>query len=293
MEKNRHGNNLMVIKHWHSFFSVVSTLTNKTFIMAKATNKKAAAPKKAAAKKVAAKKVAAKSAPKKAAAKKVAAKSAPQKAAAKKAAVPQASMKLAPKKAAAVSDETMLQELFLDSVKDIYWAEKSLTKVLPKMSKAATSPELQQAFTEHLRVTEGQVTRLEQVFELLGKKAAGVKCDAMVGLTKEAETMIQETKKGSKTRDVALIMAAQKVEHYEIASYGSMATLAAQMGLSEAKELLGQTLQEEKDTDALLTQIAESSINEQAEQEGSEGEQGGQQESGGDEEQLTKNAKVE
>jgi ferritin-like metal-binding protein YciE len=186
----------------------------------------------------------------------------------------------------------MLQELFLDSIKDIYWAEKSLTKVLPKLSKAATSPELQQAFTEHLRVTEGQVGRLEQVFELLGKKAVGVKCEAMVGLTKEAETMIQETKKGSKTRDVALIMAAQKVEHYEIASYGSMATLAAQMGLAEAKELLGQTLQEEKDTDSLLTQIAESSINQQAEQEGSEEEEG-QGETGGDEEQLTKDADVE
>jgi len=257
--------------------------------MAKATNKKAAVPKKAAAQKVAAKKVAAKSAPKKAAAKKVAVKSAPQKVAAKKAAVP----KMAPKKVAAVSDETMLQELFLDSIKDIYWAEKSLTKVLPKLSKAATSPELQQAFTEHLRVTEGQVGRLEQVFELLGKKAVGVKCEAMVGLTKEAETMIQETKKGSKTRDVALIMAAQKVEHYEIASYGSMATLAAQMGLAEAKELLGQTLQEEKDTDSLLTQIAESSINQQAEQEGSEEEEGGQGETGSDEEQLTKDADVE
>ncbi len=260
--------------------------------MAKATNKKAAAPKKAAAKKVAAK-----SAPKKAAAKKVAAKSAP-KSAPKKMAAKQAPQKVAvksaaPKKAAAASDETMLQELFLDSVKDIYWAEKSLTKVLPKLSKAATSPELQQAFTEHLRVTEGQVGRLEQVFELLGKKATGVKCEAMAGLTKEAENMIQETKKGSKTRDVALIMAAQKVEHYEIASYGSMATLAAQMGLSEAKELLGQTLQEEKDTDSLLTQIAESSINQQAEQEGSEGAQGGQKESSGDEEKLTKDADVE
>ncbi len=266
--------------------------------MAKATNKKAAAPKKVAAKsapkKAAAKKVAAKSAPKKAAAKKVAAKSAPQKVAAKKAAVPKAAApKVTPKKVAAVSDETMLQELFLDSIKDIYWAEKSLTKVLPKLSKAATSPELQQAFTEHLRVTEGQVGRLEQVFELLGKKAVGVKCEAMAGLTKEAENMIQETKKGSKTRDVALIMAAQKVEHYEIASYGSIATLAAQMGLSEAKELLGQTLQEEKDTDSLLTQIAESSINQQAEQEGSESEEGGQQESGGDEEKLTKDADVE
>ena len=219
--------------------------------MAKATNKKAAA-----SKKTAAKKGAAKSAPQKAAAKKGAAsKSAPKKAAAKK---------------VAVSDETMLQTLFLDSTKDIYWAEKALTKALPRMSKAATSPELQQAFTEHLRVTEVQIGRLEQVFQLVGQKVQAKKCEAMAGLIREAEEMIQDTKKGSKTRDVALIMAAQKVEHYEIASYGSMATLAAQMGLSEAKELLGQTLQEEKDTDLLLTQLAEGSVNQQAEQEGSE-----------------------
>jgi ferritin-like metal-binding protein YciE len=214
--------------------------------MAKATNKKAAA-----SKKTAAKKGAAKSAPKKAAAKKGAA------------------SKSAPKKAA-VSDETMLQTLFLDSTKDIYWAEKALTKALPRLSKAATSPELQQAFTEHLRVTEIQIGRLEQVFELVGQRVQAKKCEAMAGLIKEAEGMVQDTKKGSKTRDVALIMAAQKVEHYEIASYGSMATLAAQMGLAEAKELLGQTLQEEKDTDMLLTQLAESSVNAQAEQEGSE-----------------------
>ncbi len=197
--------------------------------MAKATSKKAAAPKKTAAKSI--------------------------------------PVKVTAKKTVA-GDETMLQELFLDSIKDIYWAEKALTKALPKMSKAATSSELQQAFTEHLRVTEVQIGRLEQVFELLGKKAQAVKCEAMAGLTKEAESLISETKKGSETRDVALIMAAQKVEHYEIASYGSMATLAAQLGLSEVKELLGQTLQEEKDTDVLLSQIAESKINPEAEQEG-------------------------
>lgn len=216
--------------------------------MAKATSKKAAPSKQAAAKKGAAQ-------------------SAPVKASAKK------SSSSAASKAAAASDETMLQELFLDSVKDIYWAEKALTKALTKMSKSATSPELQQAFTEHLSVTEGQIARLEQVFELIGQRAQAKKCEAMNGLIKEAEELISETKKGSKTRDVALIMAAQKVEHYEIASYGSMATLAAQMGNSQVKELLGQTLQEEKDTDLLLTQIAESSINQQAEQEGSEDEE--------------------
>jgi ferritin-like metal-binding protein YciE len=270
--------------------------------MAKATNKKAAT-KKTAAKKAPAKKAPAKSAAKKAVAKKapekVAAKKAvPKKAAPKKAASKKVAYKSAPKKAPAkkvvVSDETMLQNLFLDSLKDIYWAEKSLIKVLPKLSKSASSPELQQAFQQHLQQTEQQVSRLEQVFELVGKKAQGVKCEAMAGLTKEAETMIQETKKGSKTRDVALIMASQKVEHYEIATYGSMATLAAQMGLNEAKELLGQTLQEEKDTDMLLTQLAESQINQQAEQEGNESQESGNgEQGGGDEEKLTKDADVE
>jgi len=262
--------------------------------MAKATGNKAAAPKKAAAKKAAPPKKAAapkKAAPQKAvAAKKAAApkkaiaptKAAPKKAAAKKTAA-YAAPKAAPKKAVAVSDETMLQQLFLDSLKDIYWAEKSLTKALPKMAKAATSEELRQAFQQHTQETEGHVGRLEQVFQLVEKKAQGKKCEAMEGLTKEADSMIKETKKGSKTRDVALIMAAQKVEHYEIATYGSLATLAAQMGLSQAKELLGQTLQEEKNTDNLLTQIAESNINQQAGQEGEESEE--ETEEGGEEDE--------
>jgi ferritin-like metal-binding protein YciE len=253
--------------------------------MAKATVKKAAAPKKAAAKKAA-------GPPKKAVAKKAAAKKAPpkkapgKKAAAKtaaKAAVKNAP-KAAPKKAVAVSDETMLQTLFMDSLKDIYYAEKSGVKALPKLAKAATSEELKGAFQKHAEQSNGQVQRLEQIFEQLGKKAQGKKCEAIEGLIKEADGLIKETRKGSKTRDVALIMAAQKMEHYEIATYGSLATLAAQMGQRQAKELLGQTLQEEKDTDVLLTQIAESSINVQAEQEGSEGGSGGKQGAGGDEE---------
>lgn len=271
--------------------------------MAKATGKKAAAPKKAAAKKSAAppKKAAAKKAvapPKKAAAKKAVAQpkkaaakkavAAPKKAVAKKAApakkaaVKSAPVKAALKKAAPVSDETMLQELFLDSLKDIYWAEKSLTKALPKLAKAATSPELQQAFQEHASETEGHIGRLEQVFERLGKKAQGKKCEAMEGLTKEADSLVKETKKGTKTRDVALIMAAQKVEHYEIATYGSLATLAKQTGMAEIKELLGQTLQEEKNADDKLTQIAESNVNQQAQQEGNESEEGGASEGEGE-----------
>jgi ferritin-like metal-binding protein YciE len=271
--------------------------------MAKATAKKAApkksaapkaAPKKSAAPKAAPKKSAApKAAPKKSAAPKAAPKksaafkASPKKAVAKKAAaktaVKTAAPKAAPKKVVALSDETMLQNLFLDSLKDIYYAEKSGAKALPKMAKAATSEQLRGAFEQHAQQTNGQVQRLEQVFEQLGKKAQGKKCEAIEGLVREADSLIKDTKKGSKTRDVALIMAAQKMEHYEIASYGSIATLAAQMGESQVKELLGQTLQEEKDTDELLTQIALSNINQEAEQEGGESEVSGQQSQGADE----------
>ncbi|WP_242692108.1 ferritin-like domain-containing protein [Aridibaculum aurantiacum] len=155
----------------------------------------------------------------------------------------------------------------------MYYAEKQLVKVLPRLRKAATSPELQQAFEQHTAVTQQQVERLNQVFEALGKKAQGKKCEAMEGLVREAEEIISDTQKGTKTRDVGLIMAAQKVEHYEIASYGSLATLAATMGNPQVKELLGQTLQEEKDTDQLLTELAENNINEQAAQNESEGEE--------------------
>jgi ferritin-like metal-binding protein YciE len=161
----------------------------------------------------------------------------------------------------------MLQKFMHDSLKDIYWAEKHLLKALPKLSKAATNEELKAALNEHVEVTQEQIARLEQVFELLGKKAQGKKCEAMEGLTKEAESIIEETEKGSATRDVGIIMAAQKVEHYEIATYGGLAQLAKTMGLTEVGELLGQTLQEEKETDENLTSIAENDINLQAEEE--------------------------
>jgi ferritin-like metal-binding protein YciE len=161
----------------------------------------------------------------------------------------------------------MLQELFLEELRDIYWAEKHLVKALPKMEKAASSEELANAFNEHLAVTQEQVTRLEQVFELLGEKARGKKCEAMEGLVKEAESVIEDTEEGTSTRDVALIIAAQKVEHYEIATYGGLATLAKTMGINQVKELLGQTLEEEKETDELLTQLAENNINASASQE--------------------------
>ena len=162
---------------------------------------------------------------------------------------------------------SQLQKFFEDSLKDIYWAEKSLTKALPKMQKAATTQELKNAIEEHLAQTETQVVRLEQVFELIGKKAQAKKCEAMEGLIKEGESIIEETEEGSMTRDVGIIIAAQKVEHYEIATYGGLAQVATTMGLDEAADLLNETLDEEKETDQLLTEIAENNINWQAEQE--------------------------
>jgi ferritin-like metal-binding protein YciE len=136
---------------------------------------------------------------------------------------------------------------------------------------AASNQELAAALEEHLDVTEGQVERLERVFEILGKKAQAKKCEAMEGITKEAESIIEETEDGTSTRDVGIVMAAQKVEHYEIATYGGLAQLAKTMGLDEVKELLGQSLQEEKEADETLTSIAEKDINMQAEEEGEEG----------------------
>lgn len=165
------------------------------------------------------------------------------------------------------SKGNMLEEFFVDQLKDIYWAEKHLLKALPKMQKASTTSELQAAFEDHKKVTEEQVTRLEEAFQMMGKKAQGKKCDAMEGLIKESESIIEETEKGSMTRDVALIVAAQKVEHYEIASYGGLVQLAKTMGKDDVAELLQLTLDEEKETDLLLTDIAENNINWEAEQE--------------------------
>ncbi len=116
-------------------------------------------------------------------------------------------------------------------MKDIYWAEKHLTKELPKMQKAATTQELKDAIDEHTAQTEEHVTRLEQVFELMGKKAQAKKCDAMEGLIKEGQSIVEETEDGSMTRDAGIIMAAQKVEHYEIATYGGLVALANTIGL--------------------------------------------------------------
>lgn len=160
-----------------------------------------------------------------------------------------------------------LLELFTDEVKDIYWAEKHLTKALPKMKKAATSPELQDAFATHLEQTKGHVERLEQVFELLAKKPQAKKCDAMEGLVEEGDGIIEDTDDGTATRDVGLILAAQKVEHYEIATYGGLTQLAKTLGRDDIADILAETLAEEKETDELLTGIAEGSINYQSAEE--------------------------
>lgn len=162
---------------------------------------------------------------------------------------------------ARAQNDSMLQEFFVDGIKDIYYAEKHIIKALPKMMKAATSSELKQAFKEHLEVTKTHVTRLENVFELLGKKPQAKKCEAIEGITKEGEGIIEETEAGTATRDVGLIMAAQKVEHYEIATYGGLAQLATTLGLEEAAGLLTATLDEEKEADTMLTDIAENNIN--------------------------------
>jgi ferritin-like metal-binding protein YciE len=157
-----------------------------------------------------------------------------------------------------------LVKLFVDEIKDIYWAEKHLTKALPKMEKAATSDVLKKAFATHLKQTNGHVARLEKVFKLLGQKVQAKKCDAMAGLVEEASSIIEDTEKGTATRDVGLIMAAQKVEHYEIAAYGSLAQLAKTLDREDLKNLLGSTLDEEKQTDELLTTIAEEHVNYEA-----------------------------
>lgn len=201
--------------------------------------------------------------PKKTASKKMAAKKMPaKKAPAKKSAAPKkTASRTASKQASTKTDESMLLEFFKDELKDIYWAEKHLVKSLPKMQKAASSEALANAFAEHLEVTKVHVERLEQVFASVGETPKAKKCDAMDGLVEEGKGIIEDTEKGTATRDVGLILAAQKIEHYEIATYGGLAQLAKTLGLNEAKEILGQTLSEEKEADETLTEIAENSIN--------------------------------
>ena len=152
-----------------------------------------------------------------------------------------------------------LKEFFVDDLKDIYWAEKALTKALPKMIKNATAPELVACLTSHLEETKGHVTRLEEVFSSIDEKAVAKKCEAMTGLIKEAEEIMGDTEKGV-MRDAGIIAAGQKVEHYEIASYGTLATYATMLGYDDAADMLHQTLEEEKAADAKLSEVTEGAL---------------------------------
>lgn len=154
-----------------------------------------------------------------------------------------------------------LKEFFVDQLKDIYWAEKKLVKALPKLQEAATTSELKDAFGNHRQQTMIHLDRLERVFGILNEEVDSSKCPAMAGIIDEGEDIIDDTDEGTAQRDAALIFAGQKAEHYEIATYGGLVTLAKTMGYNDAAEVLSQTLAEEKEADALLTQIAENNVN--------------------------------
>jgi ferritin-like metal-binding protein YciE len=156
-----------------------------------------------------------------------------------------------------------LQELFLATLQDIYHGEKQILKALPKMAKGSTTPELKQAFQHHLQQTEGQVERLQRVFELMDKSARGRTCEAIEGLIEEGKEVMSDAEPGE-VMDAGLIAAAQAVEHYEIARYGTLCAWAEELGMKEAAKLLDQTLQEEKQTDQLLNKIAMERVNRQA-----------------------------
>ncbi len=159
-----------------------------------------------------------------------------------------------------------LHDLFEETLRDIYYAEKAILKALPKMAKKASSEDLTAAFEEHREQTEGHVQRLEEIFKMLDKAARGKKCDAIEGLAKEADEIIKEADSDT-VRDAGMLAAAQAVEHYEISRYGTLRAWAKKLGMSEAAQLLEQTLQEEKETDEKLTQLAESEINVKADEE--------------------------
>jgi ferritin-like metal-binding protein YciE len=153
-----------------------------------------------------------------------------------------------------------LNDLFLDTLKDIYYAEKQILKALPKMAKAATSDKLRAAFEKHLAETEGQVDRLEQVFEMLDKPARGKTCDAIQGILDEGKEIMDEYK-GTEALDAGMLAAAQAVEHYEISRYGTLKTWASELGMNDAARLLDQTLKEEEKTDQALTELAKAAVN--------------------------------
>ena len=164
---------------------------------------------------------------------------------------------------------TYLQKFFSDQLKDMYYAEQELLKALPELKSAATTEELEDAIEDHTQQTRRHIKRLEKVFNMIGLRPEGKRCEAMDGLIKECKTIIRETEENTMTRDAALIIAAQKIEHYEIASYGGLVALAITMGLGRAADILDKTLAEEMDTDQMLTDIAENYINVEAEHEGS------------------------
>ena len=161
-------------------------------------------------------------------------------------------------------NEKALDELFHDTLKDIYYAEKKILSSLPKMAKAAQSPKLKAAFEKHEKETDGQIDRLEKVFEIIEAPARGKKCDAIEGILDEGKEIMDEYK-GSPALDAGLLAAAQAVEHYEISRYGTLKAWAQKLGLEQAVALLEETLQQEKKTDADLTKIAEDAINVEAE----------------------------
>jgi ferritin-like metal-binding protein YciE len=163
----------------------------------------------------------------------------------------------------------VLEDLFHDTLKDIYFAEKKILAALPKMAKAAQNSDLKAAFEKHREETAGQIQRLDEVFGLINKKAQGKTCDAVLGILKEAEEIITEYK-GSPALDAGLVSSAQAVEHYEICRYGTLCTWAEELGLEEAKTLLGETLEEEESTDEALSELAETVVNQEARAEAAE-----------------------
>lgn len=163
--------------------------------------------------------------------------------------------------------DSSLHKFFVDALKDIYFAEDAILDALGKMESAATTEELKEAFEDHQLQTKKHISRLEKVFKLIDETPEKKECKAIVGIIKEREDIINSTEAGSMTRDVGLIIAAQKVEHYEIATYGGLVQLAITMNHDKAADLLDRTLEEEEETDLLLTEIAETSINVNAEQE--------------------------
>ena len=159
--------------------------------------------------------------------------------------------------------EKTLKDLFYDGLKDIYYAERAILKALPKMARGAQDEQVKAAFQKHKEETQGHVERLQQVFEIIGKRAQGKTCPAIDGIIEEGEEMLDEFK-GQPAIDAALVSAAQAVEHYEIARYGTLRRWAETLGMNDAAKLLNQTLDEEAATDEALSQIAESSVNERA-----------------------------